>query len=71
MVALREPGIPEWAQRLLLRLDGLYAPRVPRSPVPLPAYATADLPPASKYPNTIAIDTTLGQIVYSDGSAWL
>lgn len=65
-----EPGIPDWARRAFLAMGLEFQPRIPQAPVRLPAYATADLPDAAKYPNSVAIDTTLGQIVYSDGSAW-
>lgn len=70
-MVVAEPGIPDWALRLIQRLDEEYAPLTPRSPVGVPAYATADLPPASAFPNRIAYDKTVGAIVFSDGSAWV
>jgi hypothetical protein len=69
MVVL-EPSVPEPIRRAFMRLDQEYAPLSPVAPVGVPSYSTDDLPPASMYPGTIAYNSTLGSLVYSDGSAW-
>jgi hypothetical protein len=43
----------------------------PQSPVPAPPYATADMPPAEEYPNTLLLNTTLNILAASDGVDWI
>lgn len=66
-----EPGSSPEMRRLILRLNDEFQPLMPVNPVAVPSYATADLPPASKWPFAIAFDTTAGALVVSDGSAWI
>lgn len=68
---LREPGTPEWWGRFLLRVYDLFVSTNPTKPVKIPAYATADLPDPAMFADCIAIDSTLGAVVYSNGSAWV
>jgi hypothetical protein len=67
-----EPGIPDWARRMFLALPKSFAPVVPTNPTRIYSAPTADLTAelAAKFPQSIAYDTTLGQFVYSNGSAW-
>lgn len=70
MVALLEPGAPPWAQRLVLRLQDVFAPLVPKSPVRLPAFASTSLPAPADWRGCIIYVPDKGKVARSDGTAW-
>jgi hypothetical protein len=64
-----EPGSPPWFERYALALKAAFA-SPEKSPSRLYAQPTANRPPAAQWVGSIMYDTTLSQVVYSDGSAW-
>ena len=66
---LVEPGAPQWAKRLGLRLDQTYQSLYPQQPTRLwEVDSPADLPPAADWPGSVV---SVGGIVFvSDGATW-
>lgn len=66
---LIEPGAPDWANRLVLRLIKQFVSSAPVNPQQLWATPSSGLPPASENIGCIAYTTDLGLVV-SNGTAW-
>lgn len=43
----------------------------PVEPVVVPSYATGSMPDAGRYPGGVLLNTTLGVLAVSNGTAWL
>lgn len=57
---------------LKLELEGAFDRlRNPVAPVIVPAFATADMPPAADYPGGVLRNTTLNLLAHSDGTDWI
>ncbi len=42
----------------------------PQEPIPVPSYATADMPSAAIFTGRVIINTTLNIMAHSDGANW-
>lgn len=66
-VALVPPAVAAYLEELESRVGLL---ETPQQPVPVPAYTTAAMPPASAFPNCVLRNTTLNILAASDGTNW-
>lgn len=67
---LLEPGAPQWAQRLALRLVRTFLNLFPTAPVRLWSVQQSDLPDPSDWPGAVVYVTDLAKLAVSDGTAW-
>jgi len=67
---LLEPGAPQWAQRLALRLVKTFLNLFPTAPVRLWRAPPAEFPPADKWPGSVVASPD-GGLWVSDGTSWV
>jgi len=66
------PGVPETLRPLLKSLyDAVRALQNPEAPQPVFGVPQANLPPASAYPNCVALVSDLGVLAHSNGLNWI
>jgi len=66
------PGLPEAVRGVLKALsDTVAGLQAPAAPTALFATPAAQLPPATAYPQTLALVTDLNILAHSDGVHWI
>lgn len=68
---IAEPGIPPWAQRLLLKLAQRFVPAEPSAPQRVASIPKIQLPPAADWPQCIVWVPDQNKLAVSNGTAWV
>lgn len=68
---LVDAGAPQWAVRLVQRLQAAFQPHVPVSPSYLAAFASTSLPDPDAWRQAVIYVPDKGCVAVSTGAAWV